>query len=65
MKREHLKVKINELATDSKNGSIRYLYRGISEFKKGYQPGIDIKKDKKCGLVTDFHSILVRWRNDF
>jgi hypothetical protein len=33
-KREHLKGKINELETNNKK--IRDLYRGINEFKKGY-----------------------------
>jgi hypothetical protein len=37
-KREYLKNKINELETSSKNMNIRDLYRGINEFKKGYQP---------------------------
>jgi hypothetical protein len=31
-KREHLKDKIKELATNSKNKNIRDLYRGINEF---------------------------------
>jgi hypothetical protein len=34
-KREYLKDKINELATNSKNKTIRDLYRGIKEFKRG------------------------------
>jgi hypothetical protein len=33
-----MKNKIGELATNSKNKNIRDLYRGINEFKKGYQP---------------------------
>jgi hypothetical protein len=37
-KREYLKDKINELATNSKNKNIKALYRGINEFKRGYQP---------------------------
>jgi hypothetical protein len=37
-KREYLKDKINELESKSKNKNIRDLYRGINEFKKGYQP---------------------------
>jgi hypothetical protein len=37
-KREYLKDKINELGSYSKNKNIRELYRGISEFKKSYQP---------------------------
>jgi hypothetical protein len=35
-KREYLKDKINELESNSKNKTIRDLYRGINEFKKGY-----------------------------
>jgi hypothetical protein len=37
-KREYLKDIINELATNSKNKNIRDLYRGITGFKRGYQP---------------------------
>jgi iron uptake system EfeUOB component EfeO/EfeM len=36
-KREHLRDKTNGLATNSKNKSIRDLYRGRNEFKSGYQ----------------------------
>jgi Fe-S cluster assembly ATPase SufC len=36
-KREYLKDKVNELATNSKNKNLRDLYRGINEFKRGYQ----------------------------
>jgi hypothetical protein len=36
-KREYLKDKINELAMNSMNRIIRDLYRGINEFKRGYQ----------------------------
>jgi hypothetical protein len=41
------------------------LYRGISEFKRGYQPRINIVRDEKGDLVADSHSILARWRNHF
>jgi hypothetical protein len=34
-KREYLKNKIHDLATNSKNKNIRDMYRGIDEFKKG------------------------------
>jgi hypothetical protein len=33
-KKEYLKDKINELATNSKNKNIRDLYRGINKFKE-------------------------------
>jgi hypothetical protein len=35
-KREYLKVRINELATNIKNKNIRDLCRGINEFKRDY-----------------------------
>jgi hypothetical protein len=37
-KGEHVKDGINELKTENKTKNIRNLYRGIKEFKKGYQP---------------------------
>jgi len=39
------------------------LYRGINDFKKGYRPRSNIVKDEKGDLITDYHSILARWRN--
>jgi hypothetical protein len=33
-----MKGKINDLETYNKNKNVRDLYRGINEFKKGYQP---------------------------
>jgi hypothetical protein len=41
------------------------LYRGINEFKRGYQPRTNVVKDEKGDLVADSHSILARWRNHF
>ena len=37
-KKAYLKAKIEELETNSKIKNIRDLQRGISDFKKGYQP---------------------------
>jgi hypothetical protein len=62
-KRGYLKAKINELEINSKNKNIRKLYRGIYDFKKGYQPRTNIVKNEKGDLVADCHSILTRWRN--
>jgi len=39
--------------------------RGISDFKKGYQPRTNTAKDGKGDLVTNTPSILARWRNHF
>jgi len=64
-KKEYLRAKIEELESNSKIKNIRDLYRGISDFKKGYQPRTNILKDKKGDLVADSHSILARWRNYF
>jgi hypothetical protein len=61
-KKEHLKAKIEELETNSKIKNIRDLYRGINDFNKDYEPRTNTVKDEKVDLVTDHHSILVRWR---
>ena len=58
-----LKVKIEELETDIKINNVMDLYRGINDFKKGYQPRTTIVKDEKGDLVADSHSIMARWRN--
>jgi hypothetical protein len=39
------------------------LYRGINDFKKGYQPRPNVVTDEEVDLDTDSHIILVRWRN--
>jgi hypothetical protein len=62
-KREYLKDKINELATNSKNKNMRDLYRGVNELKRGYQPRNNLVKDEN--LLADSHNILNRWKNYF
>ena len=64
-KKAYLKAKIEDLETNSKIKNIRDLYRGISDFKKGYQPRINIVKDEIGDLVTGSYSILARWRDYF
>jgi uncharacterized protein YaaR (DUF327 family) len=59
-KREYLKDKINELATNSKNKNIRDRYIGINEFKRGYQPRNNLVKDENGDLLADSHNILNR-----
>jgi hypothetical protein len=41
------------------------LYRGINEFKKGYQPRTYIVKDGEGDLFAESHRILARWRKCF
>jgi hypothetical protein len=55
-RREYLKDKINELATNSKNKNIRHRYRGINEFKRGYQPRNNLVKDEN-GDCLQIHTI--------
>jgi hypothetical protein len=64
-KKEYLKAKVNELETNAKNKNIRDLYRGINDFKKGYQPRNNVVKHEKGHLVADSHSTWARWRNHF
>jgi hypothetical protein len=63
--REYLKDKINELASSSKNKNIRDHYRGINEFKRGYQPRNNLVKDENGDFLADFNNILNRWKNYF
>ena len=64
-KKAHLKVKTEELETNSKINNVRDLDRGINDFKKGYQPRATIVKDENGNLVADCHSIMARWWNYF
>jgi hypothetical protein len=64
-KRVHLKGKINELESNSKNKNIRDLYRGINEFKKGYQPRTNLVKYQRVDLLADPHKSLNSWKNYF
>jgi hypothetical protein len=41
------------------------LYRGINDFKKGYQPRTNILRMGEGDLVTDPYSIVASWRNYF
>jgi hypothetical protein len=41
-KKEYLIAKIDEFETSSRIKNIRHLYRGISDFKKGYHPKTNI-----------------------
>jgi hypothetical protein len=65
IKRENLKDETNDLITKSKNKNIRDLYRGIHDFKKGYQPRSNLVKDENGNLLADSHSILNRTKNYF
>jgi hypothetical protein len=56
-KREYLKDKVNELTTNSKNKNIRDLYRGLNEFKRGYQPRNNLVKDENGDLLADSHYV--------
>ncbi|PNF41609.1 hypothetical protein B7P43_G10463 [Cryptotermes secundus] len=62
-KREYLKDKIDDLAMNSKNKNIRDLYRGINDFKRGYQPSSNLVMDENGDLLADSHNILNMWKN--
>jgi hypothetical protein len=61
--REYLKGKINELATNIKNKNIRDLYRGIKEYKSGYQPRSNLVKDENGDLLADSNTTVNRWKS--
>jgi hypothetical protein len=64
-KRKYLKGRINEIETNKEKKNIRDLYRGINEFKKRCQPGINVIKDENGNLQADPQNILNRWKNFF
>jgi hypothetical protein len=64
-KREYLKDKNNELESNGKNKNIRDWYRGMNEFKKGYQPRINLVKNGRGHLLADPQKILNRWKKYF
>ena len=64
-KKAYLKAKFGEPETNSKVNHVRDLYRGINDFKKGYQPRTITVKDEKGELVANPNSIMASWRNYF
>jgi hypothetical protein len=54
-----------ERLTNSKNKNIRDMYRGLNEFKKGYQPRTNLVNDERGELLANPHKILNRWKNYF
>jgi hypothetical protein len=42
---------------------IRHLYRGINDFKRGYQPRSNLVKDENGDVLADYNNILNRWKN--
>jgi hypothetical protein len=66
-KREYLKDKSKEHATNSKNKNtnMRDLYRGINEFESDYQLVCNLMKNEIDDLLTDSHNILGGWKNYF
>jgi hypothetical protein len=57
-RREYLKGKITDIELNSKTKNMRDLYRGITEFKKGYQPKTNLVKDERGDLLADPQKIL-------
>ena len=58
-----MKAKVKKFEKNSVNKSILEMYKGINQFKKGYQPRayvLIIKKDDGK-IVVDSTSILSRW----
>jgi hypothetical protein len=45
--------------------NIKDLYRGVNEFKKGYQPRTNLVKDERGDLLADIHKSLNMWKNYF
>ena len=63
--RDYLKGKLSEIETNSKNENIRDLYKGIKDFKKGYQARVNVIKNENEQSLADSSSILNRWKDYF
>jgi hypothetical protein len=53
------------LATNNMNKNIRDLYRGINEFKRGYQSRSNLVEDENGDKLVDSHNVLNTWKNYF
>jgi hypothetical protein len=60
--REYLKDKMNDTELNSKNENIRDLYRGITKFKKGYQPKTNLVKDERGEILRILKKFLLSGR---
>jgi hypothetical protein len=49
---------------NSKNKNMRYVYRGINEFKRGYEPRSNLIKEENGDLLAD-SNIIYRWKSYF
>jgi hypothetical protein len=47
------------------NKNIRVMYKGITEYKKGYQPRTNLVKDKRGDLHVDRYKTVNEWKNYF
>jgi hypothetical protein len=65
IKREYLKDKLKEFSTNGKNKNIRDLYRGINEFKMGYQPRSNLVNYENSDFLADSHNIVNKCNNSF
>jgi hypothetical protein len=60
-----MKEKVDKLEENSKSKKIREMYKGINEFKKGYQPCTYVIKKHNGIIVAYTTSILSRWEQFF
>ena len=60
-----MKAKIQELENSSKIKNITDLYRGVTDFNKGYQLRTNIVKYENGDMVADPYIVVARWRNYF
>ena len=64
-KRGYLKYKIKELQANKRSKIITDLYRGINEFKKGYQSRTNLVKNENGDLIASSPNIFNTCKNNF
>lgn len=64
-KRESINKQLDQIDQDRKEGRIRRHYLGIKKIKRGYQPRIQMVKDKNNKLITNPRDVNSRWKEYF
>ena len=64
-KRQYLKRKIEEINENCQNNNVRDMYKGINNFRKGFQATTEMVKDENDNLITDSSGVLNTWKNYF
>jgi hypothetical protein len=64
-KKAHLKKEIENIELLSNQNDSRKFYQAVKKLDKGFQPRLDIFKDKNANLIGDKSEIMSKWGEYF